>query len=102
MQSSLSDDPDWRSAIDLAAALRHRETSAAETLEAVLERADRVGPVLNPFSVQLYQRAGEAARLGLVSQETNSAVKRTKIAQGPAMKGSPTPPDTPMSEDTTG
>lgn len=65
MQSSLSDDPDWRSAIDLAAALRHRETSAAETLEAVLERADRVGPVLNPFSVQLYQRAGEAARLRL-------------------------------------
>jgi Asp-tRNA(Asn)/Glu-tRNA(Gln) amidotransferase A subunit family amidase len=41
MQISLSDDPDWRSAIDLAAALRRRETSAAETLEAVLERADR-------------------------------------------------------------
>lgn len=63
MQSSLSDDPYWRSAIDLAAALGRRENSAAETLEAVLERADRVGPVLNPFSVQLYQRAREAARL---------------------------------------
>src|SRR5262245_16960405 len=62
MQSSLSDDPDWRSAIDLAAALRRRETSAAETLEAVLERADRVGPVLNPFSVRLDRRAREAAR----------------------------------------
>lgn len=33
MQNSLSDDPDWRSAVDLAAALRHRETSAAETLQ---------------------------------------------------------------------
>jgi len=63
MQSSLSDDPDWRSAIDLVAALRRRETSAAETLEAVLERADRVGPVLNPFSVRLDRRAREAATL---------------------------------------
>ena len=62
MQSSLSDDPDWRSAIDLAAALRRRKISAAETLEAVLERTDRVGPVLNPFSVQLDRRAREAAR----------------------------------------
>jgi len=62
MQSSLSDDPDWRSAIDLVAALRRRETSAAETLEAVLERVDRVGPVLNPFSVRLDRRAREAAR----------------------------------------
>ena len=33
MQSALSDDPDWQSAIDLAAALRRRETAAAETLE---------------------------------------------------------------------
>jgi hypothetical protein len=40
--------------------------------------------------------------VGFVFQETNSAVKRTKIAQGPAMKSPPTPPDTPMSEDTTG
>ena len=62
MQSSLYDDPDWRSAIDLAAALRRRETSAAETLEAVLERADRVGPVLNPISVRLDRRARESAR----------------------------------------
>src|SRR5262249_61078129 len=65
MQSSLSDNPDWRSAIDLAAALRRRETSAAETLEAVLERADRVGPVLNAFSVRLDPRAREAARAWL-------------------------------------
>jgi len=63
MQISLTDDPDYRHAINLAAALRRRETSAAETLEAVLERADRVGPVLNPFSVQFYRRAREAARL---------------------------------------
>jgi len=41
MQSSLSDDPDWRSAIDLAAALRRKGTSAAEVLKAALERADR-------------------------------------------------------------
>jgi Asp-tRNA(Asn)/Glu-tRNA(Gln) amidotransferase A subunit family amidase len=41
MQISLTDDPDYRPAINLAAALRRRETSAAETLEAVLERADR-------------------------------------------------------------
>src|SRR5258706_10260070 len=62
MQSSLPDAPDGRSAIDLVAALRRRETSAAETLEAVPERADRVGPVLNPFSVRLDWRAREAAR----------------------------------------
>lgn len=33
MQSLLSDDTDGRSAIDLAGALRRRETSAAETLQ---------------------------------------------------------------------
>jgi len=75
MQSSLSNDPDWRSAIDLAAALRRRETSAAETLEAVLERADRVGPVLNPFSVRLDRRAREAARAA-------GCVRRSKTHTG--------------------
>ena len=45
---------------------------------------------------------GSPSMVGFVPQETSSAVKRAKIAQRPAMKGPPTPTDTPISEDTTG
>jgi Asp-tRNA(Asn)/Glu-tRNA(Gln) amidotransferase A subunit family amidase len=45
------------SAVDLAAALRRGEVSAADALEAVLARCDSVGAAVNPFSVRLDDRA---------------------------------------------
>lgn len=53
----------WQlSALELGALLRRREVSAAEALEAVLARAEAVGPAVNPFSVRLDDRGREAAR----------------------------------------
>jgi Asp-tRNA(Asn)/Glu-tRNA(Gln) amidotransferase A subunit family amidase len=49
------------SAIELGAALRHRELSAADALEAVLDRADLIEGSLNPFAVRLDDRARRAA-----------------------------------------
>lgn len=48
-------------AVELAGMLRARELSAAEALEAVLERADGVGPNVNPFALRLDERARTAA-----------------------------------------
>jgi Asp-tRNA(Asn)/Glu-tRNA(Gln) amidotransferase A subunit family amidase len=50
------------SAIELSAALRHRELSAVEALEAVLRRADDIAATVNPFTAVLTDRAFEAAR----------------------------------------
>jgi Asp-tRNA(Asn)/Glu-tRNA(Gln) amidotransferase A subunit family amidase len=49
-------------AVELAAALRRRELSAVEALEAVLERADRIEGDLSPFSLRLDDRARRAAQ----------------------------------------
>src|SRR5450631_4401327 len=49
------------SARELVAALRRRELRATEVLEAVLARADWLGPMLNPFSVRLDDSARVAA-----------------------------------------
>ena len=49
------------SAGELRAALARREVSAAEVLEAVLDRADRLSEPLNPFAVRLDERARAAA-----------------------------------------
>ena len=49
------------SAADLAAALRRRELSAVEALEAVLERADLAAERFNPFALRLDKRARTAA-----------------------------------------
>jgi amidase len=49
------------SALGLAAALRRRELSATDALEAVLERANLIETSLNPFSVRLDERARRAA-----------------------------------------
>ena len=49
------------SAGELRAALVRREVSAAEVLEAVLDRADRLSEPLNPFAVRLDGRARAAA-----------------------------------------
>ena len=51
-----------RSAVDLAAGLRAKEYSAVEALDAILGRADRIDPPLNPFAVRLDERASAAAR----------------------------------------
>ena len=56
-------------AVELAAALRDRELSAVEALEAVLERADAITPTLNPFALRLDERA-RARRL---PRPTNSS-----------------------------
>ena len=53
----------WQlSAEELAAAIRGGEVSAAEALEAVLDRADAVAPALNPFAVRLDDRARRPPR----------------------------------------
>src|SRR3954447_931188 len=49
------------SALELGVALARRELSAGEALEAVLARADRIEPALNPFAVRLDDRARRAA-----------------------------------------
>jgi Asp-tRNA(Asn)/Glu-tRNA(Gln) amidotransferase A subunit family amidase len=49
------------SALELSAALRSRELSAADALETVLDRADRIDGPLNPFAVRLDDRARRAA-----------------------------------------
>ena len=49
------------SAIDLAAALRRRELSAVEALDAVQERAEQIAGLLNPFTIGLDGTARKAA-----------------------------------------
>jgi amidase len=48
-------------AVALTTALRRRELSAAEALDAVLERAEHVAAPVNPFAVRLDERARRAA-----------------------------------------
>jgi Asp-tRNA(Asn)/Glu-tRNA(Gln) amidotransferase A subunit family amidase len=50
------------SAIDLGAALRRRDLSALDALEAVLQRSDEIEGTVNPFSVRLDDTARRAAR----------------------------------------
>ena len=49
------------SAASLASALRRRELSATELLDATIERSEHVAPELNPIAVRLYDRARKAA-----------------------------------------
>jgi Asp-tRNA(Asn)/Glu-tRNA(Gln) amidotransferase A subunit family amidase len=49
------------SALELSAALRSRDLSAVDALDAVLERADSVESAVNPFAVRLDDRARRAA-----------------------------------------
>ncbi len=51
----------WMTASELHDALRRREFSAVELLDATLTRCDRLGPLLRPFSVLLETRARAAA-----------------------------------------
>ena len=48
-------------AVELSTALQHRELSAVEALHSVLSRAAAVGEAVNPFSVDLHERALHAA-----------------------------------------
>jgi aspartyl-tRNA(Asn)/glutamyl-tRNA(Gln) amidotransferase subunit A len=54
-------DPCQLTAAELAAALRRRELSAREALDAVWQRADRLAEPLNPFALTLEGRAAAAA-----------------------------------------
>jgi Asp-tRNA(Asn)/Glu-tRNA(Gln) amidotransferase A subunit family amidase len=49
------------SAIELAAALRRRELTPLEALDAVLERADAITEEINPYATRLDERARAAA-----------------------------------------
>ncbi len=49
------------SALELGAALRRREFTAVEALEAVLRRADEIAGTVNPFTVRLDEHAHRAA-----------------------------------------
>lgn len=57
-------------ATHMAAAIRKRELSPLEVVDAVLERIERVNPILNAFVVVLAERARFAAR-----QATESIIK---------------------------
>ena len=48
-------------AVELSNALQRREISAVEALHSVLARAATVGEAINPFSVDLHERASHAA-----------------------------------------
>src|SRR5688572_15434076 len=50
------------SAMELGAALRRRDLSATDALDAVLRRADEIAGTVNPFSIRLDERARRAAR----------------------------------------
>jgi Asp-tRNA(Asn)/Glu-tRNA(Gln) amidotransferase A subunit family amidase len=50
------------SATELSAALRRRELSATDALDAVLQRADEIAGTVNPFSARLDDSARRAAR----------------------------------------
>jgi len=50
------------SATELAAALRNRELSAVELLDATIERVEYVASALNPIALRLYERALDAAK----------------------------------------
>ncbi len=53
----------WRmSALELAAAIRFRQTSSREVIEAHLRRIDEVNPTINAVTVVLAEQAVEAAR----------------------------------------
>src|SRR5262245_25223423 len=49
------------SATELAAALRRRELTPLDALEAVLERADAITEEVNPYALRLDERARAAA-----------------------------------------
>ena len=54
-------DVSWITAADLQAALRGRELSAVEVLEAVIERSEAVNPKINALALPLFDRARDAA-----------------------------------------
>jgi Asp-tRNA(Asn)/Glu-tRNA(Gln) amidotransferase A subunit family amidase len=54
-------DVSWMTAADLQAALRGRELSAVEVLEAVIERSEAVNPKINALALPLFDRARDAA-----------------------------------------
>jgi Asp-tRNA(Asn)/Glu-tRNA(Gln) amidotransferase A subunit family amidase len=55
-------DVSWMTAADLQAALRGRELSAVEVLDAVIRRSEAVNPKINALALPLFERAREAAQ----------------------------------------
>src|SRR5688572_29081855 len=58
----LSMDPCFLPATRLAAMIAARAISPVEVMEAVLARAERLDPLLNPFALRLFDAARAAAR----------------------------------------
>src|SRR6185312_10247970 len=97
MRNSLSDDPDWRPAINLTVARRRREISAAETLQ---EDATIVAehPTHTPLPITNMERAKRfyAERLDLFP-ETELPDERDGVfyrCGGAVSYGLPPPPTT--------
>ena len=58
-------DYDRHDALGLAALVRRREASAAELLEAAIDRIERLNPRINALTLKLYERARTAITRGL-------------------------------------
>ena len=58
----VTDDVVWRSAVECAALIRHKELSPVELTEAVLARIDAVNPRLNAFCLIAHDVARRLAR----------------------------------------
>ena len=52
----------WMSAVELAGALRRRELSALDALQAMIARCEAVNPAINAIALPLYERARVAAQ----------------------------------------
>lgn len=51
-----------KTAVQQINALRNREVSAVDLLEATISQSEKFGPYLNPFALKLYQRARQVAQ----------------------------------------
>jgi amidase len=59
--SSLADDTRWMDALDQAALVRHGEVSAAELIDAAIERIESLNPALNAVIIDWFAEARQTA-----------------------------------------
>jgi amidase len=59
--SSLADDTRWMDALDQAALVRHGEVSAAELIDAAIERIESLNPALNAVIIDWFSEAQQTA-----------------------------------------
>ncbi len=51
-----------KTAVEQIEALKSRQVSAVDLLEATIEQSEKFNPYLNPFALKLYQRARQVAQ----------------------------------------